>query len=1321
MPIQEQNIKIAKSSVMLDVPEGGGPPSASYVVDGVSNQIFDDISEVARAGGNVSVRKVHTVVNTSDTSVFLGANVIVAEPPEDPRVGVSLFSTKSTFDTREEAAKRIESYLFAGPVWNGYLFENHITGQRTVQYFQYPNSALPKAGTTMYLVQNEELPTEYGQYIRALEVSFEERTFINEDDGKPYQAWIVSCELSDPLLYDFPGSPPSPKFKRKDGKTLTRETRVTDAAKYYGVSKLQSAAVMGDTKVRAASIYTPIVPSAQTEIPLVNKTLQDVASPMVQSSIVTQTTSFWHVHGAEVLPVKRYLPMGCKQSTFSMAGNQAYVDDGTGRIVGPLDEQVGTIDYSTGECIFTVDAWNGTPATVTYKPATAVAQQTFTLFRNVTQETRRFNWIETLKPKPAPGTLSFAYMALGNWYVLRDNGKGELRGDDSSYGAGTISYITGTMAVTTGVLPDADTGIFLVWATEGLYQMTDSFSATPPNWKFTIPVGDGYTVEKGSVSIQWTVLGVTKTITDADTPGLLLGTAGHGAIRYYKGDLTFLMEKLPDPASTPLVTYSRSLLHTQTFTPTTDGNGFINITLPNTPIKPRSLSIEWETIRTKTFSEKSNNSIGGVAYYNASEDYNSSTATSRSWMSSFSNGWSGQWIVHDYSAAMSLSVKNSISQSASFTKRVERTQDGSDSNVVVSKTAFDYQPNPAVDSGEIFGTQKGSIDYNTGALRFKPTEVAKTSSWGLTSGGSFATDQSQSNSVEGSSSWAGSTNYQEWYQGGNGSAGVTTTSGTTKTSSSGGSSNAEGGSFGSETFSDTWGDGSAVKVSWVEASITPQAQTATLPAQKLVFDLSPFTAQQVVPKSVMFKLGTATYVDRDGVLYMNINPLTGSGIEAGSINYGTGTITVDTWVAGDAPTFEVLSCLTRHGNVFTSSVAFRTAAAPLKSSSVQVIATTVDGEQQIGTSNLDGWILHTDMIGKVNYRNGIVQVAFGSFGPQPDFVAPPENPTATAPMVWIAAPMEASTIRYNAVAYSYLPLDAEILGLNPVRLPSDGMVPMFRKGEFAVVGNTQTTASMTVTVGQVVNLGRTRLSRIRVLHDFSVSNPHGTPIGVGYSVNLNSGVVTFNDPGTYIQPIKIEHRIEDMAMVSDVQINGFLTFTRPVTHDYPAETSYVSAAIVAGDLRARVSAVFDQETWTSDQWDDIRVGAGASASFNNSIFPILVTNAGAVTERWVLRFLTTTSFEVIGEHVGNIFTGNTNPVGSETHLNIPNAAVPGQFYMSLPYLGFGSGWSAGNILRINTVGAQFPLWVIRTVQQGPETAVDDTFSLLVRGDVDTVI
>jgi hypothetical protein len=78
---------------------------------------FPDISELDRAGGRVNLRKSFVQVATDDTDTYFGANVIVAEPPQDERVSVTLFSTRKTFDTREQAQTRIEAYLNKGPEW----------------------------------------------------------------------------------------------------------------------------------------------------------------------------------------------------------------------------------------------------------------------------------------------------------------------------------------------------------------------------------------------------------------------------------------------------------------------------------------------------------------------------------------------------------------------------------------------------------------------------------------------------------------------------------------------------------------------------------------------------------------------------------------------------------------------------------------------------------------------------------------------------------------------------------------------------------------------------------------------------------------------------------------------------------------------------------------------------------------------------------------------------------------------------------------------------------------------------------------------------
>lgn len=152
--------------------------------------------------------------------------------------------------------------------------------------------------------------------------------------------------------------------------------------------------------------------------------------------------------------------------------------------------------------------------------------------------------------------------------------------------------------------------------------------------------------------------------------------------------------------------------------------------------------------------------------------------------------------------------------------------------------------------------------------------------------------------------------------------------------------------------------------------------------------------------------------------------------------------------------------------------------------------------------------------------------------------------------------------------------------------------------------------------------------------------------------------------------------------------------------------------MIAGDLFARTQAVFDQATWNGT-WSDSLVGGSATATYNTTTYPVVVTNKGALTERWVIQFTNSTAFNVIGEHVGVIATGST---GVDCAPINPATSTP---YFTISAAGWGSGWAVGNVLRINTIGAEFPVWVVRTVQQGPETVTDDSFTLLIRGDVDT--
>ena len=528
--------------------------------------------------------------------------------------------------------------------------------------------------------------------------------------------------------------------------------------------------------------------------------------------------------------------------------------------------------------------------------------------------------------------------------------------------------------------------------------------------------------------------------------------------------------------------------------------------------------------------------------------------------------------------------------------------------------------------------------------------------------------------------------------------------------SGGGSTSAKGGDYGTSSFKETAGNALILRYRTAAGGTHNASESVSPPP--VTIDLCPYTKDSIVPGSVQFTWMGTVYQDFEGVIYRGRSDTT-AGTASGSINYTSGIVEMTDYVVSGSPAvFSVQSLWTQKPAPPTASVIFQVASAPVKPAALVFSCVDIAGNQLIGTSDVAGMITGDHIRGKIDYQTGLCEIQFGDYVLDAGLSAEHKaewwysaGDVRADGKIWRPWSVDASTLRYSAVAYAYLPLNADIIGVDTVRLPSDGRVPIFRPGNFVVVGHSARTSAQTVSAGQTINCGRVRLSRVRVL------GGNGQIITTGYSADLEAGTVTFSDVTGYAQPVRVEHRVEDMAMVSDVQLNGDLSLTRQLTHDYPLG-SYVSSALMGGDLHARVSLLFDQATWSGNQWADAVNGSAATASFNDVLAPIEVSNDGAVTERWCIQFTNTTTFAVIGEHVGQIAVGNTT-----TDLAPINPATS-KPYFTLRAIGWGAGWSAGNALRFNTIGALLPVWVARTIQQGPETVTADAFTLLARGDVD---
>lgn len=75
MGITDQDIRLMASERLADTEDGGGRMTGTEVVDGVSNNLFPDVSELDRTIGRVALRKAFPAVLSANRDPYYGANV----------------------------------------------------------------------------------------------------------------------------------------------------------------------------------------------------------------------------------------------------------------------------------------------------------------------------------------------------------------------------------------------------------------------------------------------------------------------------------------------------------------------------------------------------------------------------------------------------------------------------------------------------------------------------------------------------------------------------------------------------------------------------------------------------------------------------------------------------------------------------------------------------------------------------------------------------------------------------------------------------------------------------------------------------------------------------------------------------------------------------------------------------------------------------------------------------------------------------------------------------------------------------------------------
>jgi len=156
---------------------------------------------------------------------------------------------------------------------------------------------------------------------------------------------------------------------------VVRDVIVADAARYYGAVRLAEDADVTDLSCRVESIFTRLVPSAQTEIPLVDRPLAGEVQPVVASANGTVTTS----RTASMAPGGLYvLPTGCWPGSLALTiAGHALSDDSLGNVIR-AGVTIGRLNYATGEIAFNRSAPTARGATTepTARPPGSLSRPT---------------------------------------------------------------------------------------------------------------------------------------------------------------------------------------------------------------------------------------------------------------------------------------------------------------------------------------------------------------------------------------------------------------------------------------------------------------------------------------------------------------------------------------------------------------------------------------------------------------------------------------------------------------------------------------------------------------------------------------------------------------------------------------------------------------------------------------------------------------------------------------------------------------------------------------------------------------------------------
>lgn len=1090
--INKSDVKLMQSQRLDDTEYGGGQMTSYEVLDGEVNNLFPDISRLDRVYGRVSMRKAYLAVQTSYRETYYGSHTILIEQVSDPNVSVCFFSSEDWFDVRDDAKNRIESYLVRGPLAQLSLWGTHYVGTSVLNFLSRVDVPDIEIGEVIVLKDSED-----EQYIRIIDLVSEEREFFRDVNSIKYNLKVITMTIGNAIDKDYIGVEADPTLVTSDDPTLIHTTVAADASRYFGVAKLAEEAAIGTFQFRVDDIMTPLVPSAASESAITDAGVGVSVAPIIQTAddenvTVTRSIQFLITDNA-----KLYIGEGIQRGSLNWSGGGlTLTDDKDGNVLsGSL--VVGTIYYPTGTISFGEPGVSSSgTGSVTYIPATAPSQVSETGAINISTSNRGFVYTYNCDPIPEPGTLKVEYMSGGKWYTLWDQGNGKISGlEGYNVGSGTLNFTTGTASVTLKASPDVDSKVLFFWAKPAEYY-DFSGETLPIKYKFTTA---NPAVARNTFVFSW--------IGDGQGDG---PDGNYGIVDNGNGDLVLGEFDLDSwvTETAYIINDNVKPIVGNSFAYKCTVDGISAIAEPIWPVVVGETVIDgditWECIAIPSnllwTPVSPESKVGEIEYatgnidtgIHASQDVPTATEV---FSIKYNYGDPETQIFamppREGDGTIILDITNTPIVPGTF--RIEWHTD-----IVLYEilTRLDPTKDPAYifrdDSNGFFdgdindGTtnwMKGTVDYSTGIVQFMPDRA--------TVFPNMVYDWKET----------------EWLH-----PGV----------------------IESRVFS---------HIQYIEtASIFPPdrsvtVQFCTTDGANLdeytgtivpIYEVEKNSGLEIIPGGLSIDAGANYLIDNaDGKLYTHIDGVEGNMTQVGTVNYQNKTFTI-TSDSIDISSMYIRSCVGGAAIDPTMFLVFRAPGAPIRSGSAFFKATNSEGDVIEGQAGQDGIVIGDGISGSINHNNGLCQLTFGKYVTD-DAAAQSQDwyniNLASGGLVWKPYIVRASSILMNCVVTSYLPLDPDLLGLNPVRLPLDGRVPIFRDGYIVVVHHSQE-ETMThpmddngdpLVIDLVKYCGRTDVDLLEVYtlptdyqkdEGTQVVPKYVTEVG-NYTVNLDTGNVTF--------------------------------------------------------------------------------------------------------------------------------------------------------------------------------------------------------------------